>query len=97
MEIITVKFAGRSWESKIASLRRSLTDAGHDATVLTALDEIAWLFNLRGKDIPLNPVFRAYAIVSEDKAILYLEPGKQTQDVKDHLNAEVTDFLSEIL
>ena len=58
--------------------------------VVTALDEIGWLFNLRGNDIPYNPFFRAYVVIDFDKVILYLPPEKQTQNVKDHLGTEVS-------
>ena len=51
--------------------------------VVTALDEIGWLFNLRGNDIPYNPFFRSYAIVEMDRAVLYLPPEKQLQNVKE--------------
>lgn len=73
----------------MSDLRESLSDSGHDAIVLTALDEIAWLFNLRGRDIPYNPVFRAYGVISMDYIILYLPPEKQTRHVKNYLQAEV--------
>lgn len=51
------------------------------------MDEIAWLFNLRGSDIECNPVFFAYAIVSEKETILYLDLDKLTDDVNAHLAA----------
>ena len=73
----------------MSSLRRSLRESGHDATVLTALDEIAWLFNMRGSDIPFNPVFKAYAVISEDQMVLYLDDQKQTSEIEDHLKSEV--------
>ena len=57
-----------------------------DAMVITALDEIGWLFNLRGNDIPFTPFFRAYAVIDMEKVILYLPLEKHTQHVKDHLN-----------
>lgn len=59
-------------------------------TVVSALDEIAWLFNLRGSDIECNPVFFSYAIVNENEAILYLDLDKLTDEVKSHLGSAVT-------
>ena len=88
----TTKIAGHSWEAKVSSLRRSLRESGHNATVLTALDEIAWLFNMRGKDIPFNPVFKAYAVVSEDQIVLYLDAQKHTPQVRQHLKSEVRNI-----
>ena len=86
---IVISISGRSWQAKVSSLRRSLRESGHNATVLTALDEIAWLFNMRGSDIPFNPVFKAYAVISEDQMVLYLEDQKQTSEIKGHLKSEV--------
>ena len=59
--------------------------------VVTALDEVAWLFNMRGNDIPYTPVFRAYAVVDKKKVILYLPPEKQGFHVKQHLASQVSN------
>ena len=73
----------------MSELKDYLERKGYDAMVVTALDEIGWLFNLRGNDIPYNPFFRAYVVIDFSKVILYLPPEKQTQNVKDHLGTEV--------
>jgi len=57
---------------------------------VTALDEIAWLFNLRGNDIEFNPVFIAYAIVTQEKITLYVSLNKLTEEVKKSLGEQVT-------
>lgn len=80
-------WVGKSWQDKIADLRSDLFKKGHDAMILTGLDEIAWLFNLRGADIPYTPVFRGYAVVSIDRIYLYIPVERQTRKVRDHLNA----------
>jgi Xaa-Pro aminopeptidase len=51
-------------------------DAKAGALLVTALDEVAWLFNLRGSDVNYNPVFTAYAIVTLDSANLYVNSNK---------------------
>ena len=84
-------FPGLPWEQKIFNLREALGKMKVDAMVVTALDEVAWLFNMRGNDIPYTPVFRAYAVVDEKKAILYLPPEKQALHVKKHLRSHVSD------
>lgn len=56
--------------------------------LLTALDEIAWLFNLRGSDVSYNPVFLSYATVSEDGAKLFVDEGK----VQNHFHKHHTRF-----
>ncbi|XP_066280835.1 xaa-Pro aminopeptidase 1-like isoform X3 [Branchiostoma lanceolatum] len=78
-------YTGKSWEDKISDVREKMTDENADALVLTKLDEVAWLFNLRGSDVPFNPVFFAYAIVTADTAVLYLDTNKVTDDVTSHL------------
>ena len=85
-------YLGKTWEDKIGDLRTELSNRNFNAMVVTALDEIGWLFNLRGNDIPYNPFFRSYAIVEMDRAILYLPPEKQLQNVKIHLKSEVHTY-----
>jgi Xaa-Pro aminopeptidase len=53
--------------------------------VVSMLDEVAWLFNLRGSDIEYNPVFFAYALVTPDSATLYINENKLSKEVKEHL------------
>lgn len=53
------------------------------------LDEVAWLFNLRGSDIDFNPVFFAYAIITEDKAVLFVNGAQVDDGVRAHLRDEV--------
>jgi Xaa-Pro aminopeptidase len=85
----TVKYAGESHSSKLAKVREYLKSNKVDAVVIAALDEVAWLFNLRGSDISFNPVFISYAVVTVDKAHLFVNPSKLTDEVKAHLGNEV--------
>lgn len=59
------------------------------AIVVAMLDEIAWLFNLRGSDIAYNPVFFAYAVVSQSSAILFVKTEQLTDSVRSHLGDTV--------
>ena len=77
-------------------MRKELQLKSFDAMVITALDEIGWLFNLRGNDIPFTPFFRAYAIIDMEKVILYLPLEKHTQHVKEYLN-NVSDRISNMI
>lgn len=75
----------------MSELRSHIKTKNAYGTVVSALDEIAWLFNLRGSDIECNPVFFSYAIVNENEAILYLDLDKLTDEVTSHLaSSEVT-------
>ncbi|MFD0858537.1 aminopeptidase P family protein [Roseovarius aquimarinus] len=69
--------AGKSSAEKRAELAETLREAGHRAAILTLPDSIAWLLNIRGADIPRNPVPHAFAILHDDARVeLYLDPAK---------------------
>lgn len=70
-----VTFSGKAREEKIEELRTFMKSHHMDHYVVSALDEIAWLLNLRGSDIPYNPVFYSYVIVSDNKIILFSNGG----------------------
>ncbi len=69
---LEIRYAGRSREEKLADVRGKMREAGADVLVLTALDEIAWLMNLRGDDILYTPVFLAYMLIEENAARLFV-------------------------
>ncbi|RYZ90604.1 MAG: aminopeptidase P family protein [Proteobacteria bacterium] len=83
-------YAGESHEAKLTRLRSALSKEGAKAIVVSALDEIAWLFNLRGRDVPNNPVFYAYAVVSDGSAELFTELSKLDESLKKSLGSAVT-------
>ena len=70
------RFAGETAPAKLARLREKMKSADAEAHVITALDQIAWLFNIRGDDVEYNPLVIAYAIIEKRTATLYVEPGK---------------------
>ncbi len=69
-------FAGENCATKLARTRARLRESGGDALVLTALDDIAWTFNIRGGDVPFNPVAIAYALVSLHETTVFIQPDK---------------------
>lgn len=77
--------AGEDVESKISRVVDALDAADADGLLITALDEIAWLLNLRGSDVDYTPVVIAFAYVSEDERVLFIDSEKLTSEVKDHL------------
>ena len=85
IEIQPLEFAGETCESKIKRLREALQDAGAEGTVISQLDEIAWLLNLRGTDVHCNPVFVAYLLLAQNEAILFTNPEKVTTEVAAYL------------
>lgn len=77
--------AGEDVDSKISRVVDALDAADADGLLITALDEIAWLLNLRGSDVDYTPVVIAFAYVSEDERALFIDSEKVTSAVKDHL------------
>ncbi len=83
-----IKFSGKSTEEKISEVRKEMKSLNGENYILTSLDDIAWLFNIRGNDIAYNPVCLSYAIISYDKAILYIDSNKVLPEVKSTLEKE---------
>jgi Xaa-Pro aminopeptidase len=83
--VLDTKFSGKKFEEKLEDLRKELDKKKSAGIVISMLDEIAWLFNLRGNDIPYNPVFFSYAVITPSDATLYVDDSKLTADVKSHL------------
>lgn len=81
-----LNYTGVSWQDKILALRAKMAERKASWIVLTALDEVAWLFNLRGSDVEYNPVFFAYAIVGTDTIRLFINGDRLVDPaVRHHL------------
>lgn len=88
-----VSLAGESVESKLGRVRKNIMEESKaDAIVISALDQIGWLFNLRGSDIMCNPVFFSYALVTEKSAHLFL--GRRDGDTEAFLEPEAKESLA---
>ncbi|KAI6131463.1 peptidase M24, structural domain-containing protein [Pisolithus croceorrhizus] len=97
--VLATEYAGEQFSTKLKRIRGEMAKKNAAATVVTLLDEVAWLLNLRGSDIDFNPVFFAYAIVMRDFAVLFVDKSQLDDSVKTHLGQEVSirpyeDFLS---
>ncbi len=88
IEIHPLKFAGETTTSKLSRLRKELLALHAEGTIVSQLDELAWLCNLRGKDVHCNPVFVSYMIVTQQNATLYISPKKVTEEVKAYLKEQ---------
>ncbi len=87
--LLAEKYSGKSSADKMADLRKDMQANGVDFLVLTALDDIAWLLNLRAADIDYCPLFRSYMAVSrrqEDSSVLFIHPGRISADIQEYLN-----------
>lgn len=83
-----LEYAGEPISSKISRVRQCLVDKGADGLLVTALDEIAWVLNLRGSDVHCNPVFVSYLLFSPEKVTLYINNVKLSEEVKAYLSTE---------
>ncbi len=82
------EYAGQSRTEKLQSIRQKMHDKKVDTYLVSALDEIAWLFNLRGNDTPFNPVFYAYACVQDQLAYLFVDLEKINSTLAQQLEKE---------
>ncbi|PWN52585.1 putative aminopeptidase P, cytoplasmic [Violaceomyces palustris] len=87
--VLADQHAGRPFTDKISELRDELKKKSAKGFVANMMDEVAWLFNLRGTDVPYNPVFFAYAVVLLDKTYLFVQGEQLDDQVKAHLGGEV--------
>uniref|UniRef100_A0A669DNS7 X-prolyl aminopeptidase (aminopeptidase P) 2, membrane-bound n=1 Tax=Oreochromis niloticus TaxID=8128 RepID=A0A669DNS7_ORENI len=79
----------RTWQEKVEHIRTQMGDSPYKPTglLLSALDETAWLFNMRGNDIPYNPFFYSYTLLTMDEIWLFLHMERVTEELKVYLNA----------
>lgn len=82
---LSEKYVGVSAGDKLAEVRKSMKEYGADYYVITALDEIAWLLNLRGNDVECNPVFLSYMLIDNTSAVLYANKDIFDEDIKRYL------------
>lgn len=83
-----LEYAGESTTSKINRIREYLQAHHADGLLVTALDEIAWTLNLRGKDVHCNPVFVSYLLISQDSVMFFVNEEKLPDDVRNYLLEE---------
>ena len=86
-----LEYSGESTSSKVSRIRKHLLECCADGLLVTALDEIAWVLNLRGSDVHCNPVFVSYLLISPENITLYINNVKLPDDVKAYLISEHID------
>ncbi len=82
-------YSGEKFPKKLDRLRQELEREAVDCLVITTLDDIAWLFNIRGEHVPYNPVALAYAAVTGRTAELFIDSSKPDEAVIEHLGDAV--------
>lgn len=83
-----MEYAGESCRSKLARVRSALAAEHIDGMLVAALDDIAWILNLRGNDVHCNPVFVSYLLIEQERATIYINKVKLTDTVTAYLKEE---------
>lgn len=81
-------FTGKTWQSKVEEVRAKLKERSCDVLILSSLDDVAWLLNLRGSDVEYNPVFFSYAAITLKEVVLFLNPSQVNSAVQNSLTPE---------
>jgi Xaa-Pro aminopeptidase len=93
--LISDEHSGQTVSSKLAQVRASMLNSGADYHLVSSLDDMAWLFNIRGSDVSYNPVVLSFALISQDHAKLFIDPDKLGNAEKEQLlksGVEVFDY-----
>ena len=91
--LIEEEHIGQSVSSKLAEVRTALLKSNAEYHLVSSLDDIAWLFNIRGKDVNYNPVVLGFALINQDHAKLFINPAKLTDKEKVTLLKSGTEIL----
>lgn len=83
--IFFTQISGKTWTKKIYNIRRTVQRFQADAFLVTSLDEIAWLLNIRGRDIPSSPLVRSYLLVDMDRVWFYINQTQLANQVSNKL------------
>lgn len=83
-----LEYAGMSCRDKVATVRKKLAERHADGILVTALDDVAWMLNMRGNDVHCNPVFVAYLLIDRKNVSLYINKVKLTPEIEKYLSEE---------
>lgn len=83
--VLDVKYAGKDAEDKIGDLRKKMENCGATVHILTTLDDIVWLLNIRGNDVDCNPVVLSYLMATRESLYLYINEAVLDSSVKSYL------------
>ena len=86
--LLNIKYAGETFSSKLKRLRDEMKLKGANVHVITTLDDIAWLFNIRGRDVKYTPVVLSYALITLDEVYLFINEDKLNEEIITELSKE---------
>ncbi len=90
--LLEEKYSGRSTADKLQDVRNEMKKSGATVHIITTLDDIAWLFNIRGNDITYNPVVLSYAVITPEHAYLFLDQDKLSVDIREKLSSDQVEL-----
>lgn len=90
VKVHPLEFAGETHDAKRARLAEDLRENGHQAALITLPDSLCWLLNIRGSDIPRNPVAHGFALLQDSGAVELFMSAEKLVEVRDHLGNDVT-------
>ena len=85
---LTEDFLGESRKARLERVRRVMAEQGAKSHLLTSLDDLAWLYLMRGNDIHCSPVIQAYSLITLDDAVLYAQDGALSEAQRAELSAD---------
>lgn len=91
---LDIKYCGESFSSKLNRLREEMKNKKATTHIITTLDDIAWLFNIRGNDVKYNPVVLSYAIITLDNVYLFIDDKKLDENILNELKKENVEIKS---
>ena len=86
--LLGVEYSGESFSDKLSRIRAVMKEKKATTHILASLDDIAWLFNIRGRDVKSNPVVLSYAVISIDSVYLFIDKNKIGEDTRAELSKE---------
>ena len=86
--LLGTEYSGESFSDKLYRIRAVMKEKKATTHILASLDDIAWLFNIRGRDVKSNPVVLSYAVISIDSVYLFIDKNKIGEDIRAELSKE---------
>ena len=86
--LLGIEYSGESFSDKLSRIRAVMKAKKATTHILASLDDIAWLFNIRGRDVKSNPVVLSYAVISIDSVYLFIDKNKIGKDIRAELSKE---------
>ena len=86
--LLDTEYSGESFSDKLSRIRAVMKEKKATTHILASLDDIAWLFNIRGRDVKSNPVVLSYAVISIDSVYLFIDKNKIGEDIRAELSKE---------